>query len=288
MRGRLFVFGLGYTGRRLALALKADGWNVAGTTRTAAGVAALAADGLSAHVHTDETPLDPATPDFQMATHLLQSAPPGEAGDPVLASLADAIGALPHLAWIGYLSTTGVYGDRGGAEVDEASTLRPTGARGARRVQAEAAWRALRPSAHIFRLPGIYGPGRNALQQLRDGRAYRVLKPGHRFSRIHVADIVQTLRASMARPRAGAVYNVCDDLPAESAEVLAYAAELFGVAPAPAVPFEKAELSAMARSFYRDNKTVANGLIKRELGVELRYPTYREGLADLLGDYSAG
>ena len=276
---QLFAFGFGYVATELARILKADGIVAAGTSRSPASAENLREQGWDAALWPGSDIVPPE------GSAWLISVPPDDAGCPVFRAFEPL---ATSAAWIGYLSTTGVYGDRGGAEVDEASTLRPTGARGARRVQAEAAWRALRPSAHIFRLPGIYGPGRNALQQLRDGRAYRVLKPGHRFSRIHVADIVQTLRASMARPRAGAVYNVCDDLPAESAEVLAYAAELFGVAPAPAVPFEKAGLSAMARSFYRDNKTVANGLIKRELGVELRYPTYREGLADLLGDYSAG
>lgn len=199
-----------------------------------------------------------------------------------------AIGRSENLKWLGYLSTTGVYGDLKGGEATEATPTAPTSKRSERRVSAEAAWQAATAETHIFRLPGIYGPGRNALKQVVEGRARRIIGTGRKFSRIHVDDIVQTLRASMARPRPGAVYNVCDDLPAESADVIAYAAELLSRPPPPAVAFEQADMSDMARSFYRDDKTIANDLIKTELGVTLRYPTYREGLRVMLPDYSAG
>lgn len=288
MTGRLFIFGFGYTAQFLARALLAEGWRVAGTTRTTESAGRLAQAGFDAFVFGPDAPFDAATPALQEATHILGSAPPGPDGDPALLALGDAIRALPNARWIGYLSTTGVYGDRRGGAVDETAELRPTSARSERRVRAEADWRSLDPAAHVFRLPGIYGPGRNALQQLVDGRARRILKPGHKFSRIHVADIVGAVRASFERPRPGAVYNVVDDLPAESSEVMAYAAELLGRPPPPGVPFAEADLSPMARSFYRDDKTVRNDLVKRELGLTLRYPTYREGLLALRADYSAG
>lgn len=288
MSGRFFIFGLGYSAQALARALMTEGWTVAGTTRTADSALNLQAAGFDALVHGPDQALDVQNPAFAQATHLLGSAPPGADGDPALAVLGSAIRALPDLAWTGYLSTTGVYGDRGGGEVEEMSALEPTSERSMRRVAAEADWRALDPSAHIFRLPGIYGPGRNALQQIVEGKARRILKPGHRFSRIHVADIVGAVRAAIADPHPGAIYNVVDDLPAESADVTAYAAELLGRPPPTAIPFEDAELSPMARSFYRDNKTVSNRRIKRELRFALKYPTYREGLAALAADYSAG
>lgn len=288
MSGRFFIFGLGYSAQALARDLMADGWSVVGTTRTAESAARLRAAGFEALVHGPDQALDAEAPALARATHILGSAPPGADGDPALAALGDAIRALPDLVWTGYLSTTGVYGDRDGGEVDEMSALEPTSERSMRRVAAEADWRALDPSAHIFRLPGIYGPGRNALQQIVEGRARRVVKPGHRFSRIHVADIAGAVRAAIANPHPGAVYNVVDDMPAESPDVLAYAAELLGRPPPPAIPFEEAELSPMAQSFYRDNKTVSNRLIKRELGFSLKHPTYREGLEALAADYSAG
>jgi nucleoside-diphosphate-sugar epimerase len=217
------------------------------------------------------------------ATHLLSSVPPDDTGDPVLgihrATIADA---TRHLAWIGYLSTTGVYGDRGGGWVDETSALTPTGTRGQRRLDAERAWLGLPQPAHLFRLAGIYGPGRSALDTVRSGKARRVVKPGQVFSRIHVGDIVAVLQASMARPEPGAAYNVCDDDPADPAEVIAFACGLLGVAAPTEVPFDQAELSPMARSFYDDNKRVRNDRIKHALGVTLRYPSYREGLVALL------
>ncbi|MBV8651953.1 MAG: SDR family oxidoreductase, partial [Alphaproteobacteria bacterium] len=220
-------------------------------------------------------------------THTLVSVPPDAAGDPVLDRHAADIAALPCLAWLGYLSTTGVYGDRGGGWVDEGSALRPSGERGRRRVAAETGWLELwrrhRLPVHLFRLAGIYGKGRSALDTVRRGEAKRIDKPGQVFSRIHVDDIATVLEASMARPDPGAAYNVCDDDPAPPQEVVAFACELLGVTPPPLIPFAGAEMSAMARSFYDDNKRVDNSRIKRELGVVLQFPDYRAGLRALLG-----
>jgi nucleoside-diphosphate-sugar epimerase len=214
--------------------------------------------------------------------------PPDIAGDPVLDCHGGDIAALPGLAWLGYLSTTGVYGDRGGGGVDEAAALRPSGERGRRRVKAEQGWLELWRDrdvpVQIFRLAAIYGPGRSPFEALRAGTARRVDKPGQVFSRIHVEDLARVLLASMQKPRAGAVYNVCDDDPAAPEAVVAYAAALLGVPAPPLVPLAEAGLSAMALSFYDDNKRVRNTLIKRELGTVLRYPDYRAGLAAILAD----
>ncbi len=220
------------------------------------------------------------------ATHLLISIPPDAAGCPVFDSHGAEIAALRDLRWIGYLSSTNVYGDRAGGWVDETMPTEPSGERGRRRVAAEAAWRALGERSgipvQIFRLAGIYGPGRSALDALRAGTARRIVKPDQVFSRIHVADLATVLEASIAQPRAGAIYNVCDDAPSPPDEVIAYAAVLLGVAPPPLEDFATAALSPMARSFYDDSKRVSNRRIKEELGVSLRYPSYREGLAALV------
>lgn len=285
--GRLFCFGLGYCACRLAGRLEAQGWTVAGTARTVDdGARAVPAPPF--HRFARDHPLVSPAAALAGATHLLISIPPDDEGDPVLDVHAGDLAALPDLRWVGYLSTTGVYGDRGGGWVDEQDALRPTGERGRRRVAAEAAWRDFGRRAgvplHCFRLAGIYGPGRSALDAIRSGRAQRIDKPGQVFSRIHVADVAATLTASMARPNPGAAYNVCDDDPAPPAEVIAYAAELLGVAPPPVEPFETASLSPMARSFYDDNKRVSNRRIKEELGVRLLYPSYRDGLRALLAE----
>jgi len=280
----LFCFGLGYTGGFLARALAAEGWRIAGTRRE--GGSADAPAGATIHRFTRGAPLPGGA--LGGTTHLLVSVPPDAAGDPVLAEHGADIAALTGLGWIGYLSTTGVYGDRAGGWVDEGSALLPTGERGRRRVAAEAGWLDLHRRhglpVHVFRLAGIYGPGRSALETVRQGRAQRIDKPGQVFSRIHVADIVAVLRASMARPDPGAVYNVCDDDPAPPEAVIAYACELLGVPPPPLVPFAAAELSDMARSFYADNKRVSNRRLKEALGVRLSYPSYRDGLAALNAD----
>jgi nucleoside-diphosphate-sugar epimerase len=283
----LFCFGLGYSAGFLAQELAGEGWRIAGTSRDGAA----GAEGFAVHRFCRGAPLaDPAAA-LAGTTHLLVSIPPDAAGDPVLAEHGGDIAALRGLSWLGYLSTTGVYGDRGGGWVDETSALSPSGERGRRRVAAEAGWLELHRRhglpVHVFRLAGIYGPGRNALETVREGRAQRIDKPGQVFSRVHVADLVQALRASMARPNPGAVYNVCDDDPAPPEAVIAYACRLLGLSPPPLVPFAEAGLSAMARSFYDDNKRVANRRLKQELGVRLRYPGYKEGLDALARELSA-
>lgn len=273
----LFCFGFGYSAQALARHLSGRGWRVAGTVRDPARVPELARDGIKAHVFPLETPQAA----LAGVTHILSSVPPGEAGDAVLAAHGPIL-AAGAWRWVGYLSTTGVYGNRDGGWVDEESELRPTGARGTRRVAAEAAWRALGVPLHIFRLAGIYGPGRNPLQNVIEGTARRIDKPGQVFSRIHVEDIAAVLEASMARPNPGRVYNVCDDDPAPPEAVVAYAAALLGTPAPPLIPLEQAGLGPMALSFYADNKRVSNARIKTELGVALRYPSYREGLTALL------
>lgn len=279
----LFIFGLGYSATFLARRLLAKGWRVSGTCRSMEKQAKLRALGIEAHLFDRGRPMADAAAALGGVTHLLSSVPPDGDGDPVIDTHRAAIDAVaPGLAWIGYLSTTGVYGDRAGGWVDESSPLQPTGERGRRRVAAERAWLSLRQPAHLFRLAGIYGPGSSALDTVREGRARRVVKPGQVFSRIHVADISQVLEASMARPDPGAAYNVCDDDPAPPADVIAFACELLKVAAPPEVPFAQADLSPMARSFYDDNKRVSNARVKTELGVALRFPSYRDGLPAIL------
>ena len=274
----LLSFGHGYSARALAPLLR--GWRVIGTTRSPEKARALEAEGVEARLF----PRGDIAPDIAEATHLLTSIAPDEEGDPVLRAHRAAIeAAAPRLAWAGYLSTTGVYGDHGGGWVDEDTPPAPSTARGEARVRAEAEWRAV-PGLplHVFRLAGIYGPGRGPFAKLRAGTARRVVKPGQVFSRIHVDDIALVLRASIDRPRPGAVYNVCDDDPAPPEDVIAHAARLLGLPPPPAVAFADAELSPMARSFYAESKRVSNRRIKEELGVALRHPDYHSGLAATL------
>jgi nucleoside-diphosphate-sugar epimerase len=276
----LFCFGHGYAAQALTARLAADGWAISGTTRSGEP----AAPECDTHRFDRDYRLPPGL--LAGATHILLSVPPDEAGDPVLDVHRGDIAALPGFQWLGYLSTTGVYGDRGGAWVDESAELRPSGRRGHRRVAAEQGWldlwRRHGVPVHIFRLAGIYGPGRSPFAALRAGTARRIDRPGHVFSRIHVDDLATVLAASIARPGPGAIYNVCDDMPAEPADVVAYAATLVGIAPPPLVPFDAADLSPMARSFWADNRRVANARIKAELGVRLHYPDYRAGLTAIL------
>ena len=282
----IFCFGLGYCALALAEGLRREGWRVAGTCRGERRRAELAAQGFEVHLFDRGRPMDEPGAALSGATHLLISVPPDERGDPVLDHHAPDIGQLGGLEWIGYLSTTAIYGDRGGGWVDETTPPAPSTERGQRRLAAEQRWLELwRQHAlpvHLFRLAGIYGPGRNQLVAVRQQRARRVIKPGQVFSRVHVADIARTLMASMARPNPGAAYNVCDDEAAPPDAVVAYACELLGAEPPPPLPFEEAELSSLARSFYAENKRVRNERIKAELGVRLAYPTYREGLKALL------
>ncbi|RVT83391.1 SDR family oxidoreductase [Rhodobacteraceae bacterium CCMM004] len=289
MTATLLSIGHGYSARALAARLVPRGWRVIGTTRSADKAAALSATGVTPLVWPGEA-LDEA---LAQATHLLTSVAPDGAGDPVLAAAGPAIArAAPALRWAGYLSTTGVYGDHGGGWVDEDTPLAPSTARGRARVAAEAAWQTLHRDhglpLHIFRLAGIYGPGRGPFAKVRAGTARRIVKPGQVFSRIHVDDIAQVLAASIARPDPGAVYNLCDDDPAPPEDVIAHAADLLGVPRPPEVAFADADLSPMARSFYAESKRVRNDRIKRDLGVALRYPTYREGLAALLAAHGGG
>jgi len=278
----LFCFGLGYSAGFLAPALGGEGWRIAGTSREGG----VGRDGTALVRFTRGAPLADAAAALAGTTHLLVSIPPDDLGDPVLAEHGDDIARLSDLRWLGYLSTTGVYGDRGGGWVDEGSALSPTGERGRRRAVAEAAWLALQRAhgvpVHVFRLAAIYGPGRSALDAVRHGRAQRIDKPGQVFSRIHVADLATVLRASMARPAPGTIYNVADDDPAPPEAVIAFACRLLGLPSPPLVPLAEAALSPMAASFYADNKRVANRRIKEELGVRLAYPSFRDGLAALV------
>lgn len=280
---RLFAFGFGTSAEALARRLAGQGFSLAGTTRDAKKAEGLRDRGIEAFPFDGTAALAPGALDG--ATHVLLSAPPDSAGDPVLRTCRAALAAA-RPAWIGYLSTTGVYGNRDGGWVDEGSALKPGSERARRRVQAELDWLRFGDdtgvAVQVFRLAGIYGPGRSVLDDLRAGRARRIDKPGHVFSRIHVDDIAAVLAASIARPRAGAVYNVCDDEPAEPRAVVEYAAGLLGVAPPPLMPFDPAALSEMARSFWADSKRVDNSRITRELGVTLAFPTYRDGLAAIL------
>ncbi len=289
---RLFCFGYGFSASALGTLLSPAGWSLAGTCRTPEGCRALADAGVDAVPFSREAPLEDPARSLADATHVLLSIPPDADGDPALDCHGTDIAAIEGLAWIGYLSTTGVYGDTGGTWVDEDAPLAPTGERGRRRVEAERGWLALGDehglAMQVFRLAGIYGLGRNALATVRRGEAKRIVKPGQVFSRIHVADIAQVLAASIAKPRAGAIYNACDDEPAPAADVVAHACDLLGVAPPPLTPLEEADLSPMARSFYADNRRVSNALIKSELGVTLRYPNYRAGLAALLAEEAGG
>jgi nucleoside-diphosphate-sugar epimerase len=280
MQGALFCFGLGYSAGFLARDLAAKAWPIAGTSRDGA------ATPIVLHRFARGEPLAGALDLLAATTHLLVSIPPDAAGCPVFGIHGADIAALRQLRWIGYLSSTNVYGDQAGGWVDEDTPLAPSGERGRRRVEAEAAWLGLGQRSgipvQIFRLAGIYGPGRSALDALRAGTARRIVKPGQVFSRIHVADLAAVLEASMAHPNGGAAYNVCDDAPSPPDEVIAYAAALLGMTPPPLEDFATATLSPMARSFYDDSKRVSNRRIKDELGVRLRYPSYHEGLEALV------
>ena len=282
---RLFCFGLGYTARRLALRLMSKGWDVAGTVRDRQSVKEIEDLGIKVFPFDRERFLENPKSKLMRATHLLSSVPPDIEGDPVLDAHGEVIAELGHtFKWIGYLSTTGVYGDRNGGTVREGDVLQPTSARAHRRVEAESRWLGLK--AHIFRIAGIYGPHRGVLEDVRQGRAKRIDKPGQVFSRIHVDDLGRILAASMAAPNAGEIYNVCDDEPAPPIQVVTFACELLGVKPPLVQSFEEAkkEMSQMALTFWADNKRVDNRRIKEELGVQLLYPDYRQGLRASLED----
>jgi len=284
----LLSFGHGYSAQVLARRLMAQGWRVIGTTRSTKKAEAISATGAEAVIW----PLSKSGPLLDLATHILVSAGPDAGEDPVLSRCAGTLSARgDQFSWIGYLSTTGVYGDRGGDWVDEASPCTPATERGKWRVEAEREWLGLWHDTglpvQIFRLAGIYGPGRGPFAKVRAGAARRIVKSGQVFSRIHVEDIATVLEASIARPHPGAIYNVCDDEAAPPEDVIAHAAELLGLPVPPAEAFDAAEMTPMARSFYAESKRVSNARIKSELRVELAYPTYREGLAALLAAESA-
>lgn len=283
---RLFVFGLGYSALRFAHAMKDEAEWIGGTTRSVEKATALSKEGLRPFLYDGVTSGIGVGEAARVATHIVSSIAPGE-HDSVIACHADSIMAANDLRWLGYLSTVGVYGDYGGAWVGEATTPHPLQERAVRRVAAEKAWKKLAaekgvPLA-IFRIAGIYGPGRNAFVNLAEGKAHRIVKPGQVFNRIHVDDIAAIVKAAALQGASG-IFNLADDEPAPPQDVVSYAAGLMGVPPPPEVPFEAADLTPMARSFYSDNKRVANDRLKADLGIALRYPTYHEGLKALWRD----
>lgn len=281
----ILILGLGYSAGFFARAALARGWEVTGTVRSAEKAAELSRAGIRTLVFGGFAVSSALAKAVAEAEAILVSVQPAEDGDPALGPLRAALMAAPNLRWIGYLSTIGVYGDQGGAWIDEATPPAPTNARTRQRVDIEEAWLQLgRDSgkpAQVFRLSGIYGPGRNAIAKLREGKATRLIKPGQVFNRIHVDDIAGVLMASLAQPRQGAIYNVTDDEPGPPQDVITFAAELIGLEAPPEIPFEQATLSPMAASFYGESKRVSNALVKREFGYAFRYPTYREALRAL-------
>lgn len=284
---RLFVFGLGYAGLALARRLRAAGWQTSATVREAATLTDRDIEAVRLHDHAAVARA------LAKADAVLITAPPDDVGCPGLRALLPALAeakAFPD--WIGYLSTTGVYGDRHGRWVFETSRLAAQSPEAGRRVGAERDWLQLGGgmglTVTIFRLPGIYGPGRSAIDRLRAGDARRIAAPGQVFSRIHVEDLAAGLAASIARPRAGGIYNLCDDEPAANSEVIAYAARLLGVPAPPEIPLAEAKLPSSALRFYAENKRVSNARAKAELGWRPAYPTYREGLQAILAAEASG
>ncbi len=277
----LLSFGHGYCAKALTPQLLSQGWVIYGTTRSAENLAKLGEAGVRPILWGDDI-----MSALEEATHVLISAAPSKDGDPILAQYGAAIAAAAkQLRWAGYLSTTGVYGDHGGDWVDENTPPTPSTTRGQRRVDAEYAWNRVPDlPLHIFRLAGIYGPGRGPFAKVKSGQARRIIKTNQVFSRIHVADIAQIIEASINAPNPGAIYNLCDDDPAPPQDVIAYAAQLLNLPIPPAEPFEQAEMSPMARSFYQESKRVRNGRVKQELGISLLYPDYRTGLRALLAE----
>nr|WP_237072727.1 SDR family oxidoreductase [Pseudaestuariivita rosea] len=275
----LLSFGHGYSAQALTKRLQKQGWRIFATTRSPEKVERFELEGIDPILWPDGD-LKEA---LRSASHILVSAAPDGDGDPILRKLRnDIIGIAPKLTWVGYLSTTGVYGDHDGDWVDEKTPLTPTTERGRMRMKAETDWQSIPDlPLHIFRLAGIYGPGRGPFQKVMSGNARRIIKGKQVFSRIHVDDIAQVLEASINQPNPGAVYNVCDNEAAPPQDVIAYAAELLGLPIPPVVAFDEAELSPMARSFYAENKRVRNDRIKDELGIKLKYPDYRAGLKAL-------
>ena len=273
----LLCFGFGFSAQAFVAQLDKRVWKISATSRDPEGFSRINARGFHGFLFGSKLQIAPDV------THLLISVPPDENGDPVLRLFQEQLQRLlKQLKWVGYLSTTGVYGDRGGDWVDEDSPLEPNTARGHRRLQAERSWLKLHSDyglpVHLFRLAGIYGPGRNQLLTVLNGSAKRIIKQGQIFSRIHVDDIAGVLAASIAKTNPGRAYNVCDDEPCPPQEVVEYAANLLGLPVPPEISYEQADLSPMAKSFYADSKRVSNKRMKSELGYKLIYPNYREGL----------
>lgn len=282
-RPRLLAFGLGYSARRAAALLASRGWAISGTSRSPEGAAAIGAGGWRGLTFDGTAPSVEVGAALAGATHVLASIPPGDTGDPALLQHAADLARAPRLEAVVYLSTVGVYGDHGGGWVDEDTPPAPTSDRACRRLAAEAAWRRLAEDSGrrlvVLRLPGIYGPGRSVIDALRQGTARRIVKPGQVFNRAHVDDIAAAIEAALLQSAARGVYNVADDEPAPPEDVVVHAARLLGLPPPPPVPFAEAKLSPMAASFYAEAKRVSNRRLKTDLGIVLRFPTYREGLA---------
>lgn len=280
MSETVFVLGAGFSGRAIAKAARAKGWRVFGTTRSRDRFAALEAAGAEPLVFDGANMNAAVAAALAQATLLVASIAPDETGDPALNAVRDAMAGANKLKWIGYLSTVGVYGDKGGDWVVEATAVNPSSARSRHRAQAEADWvelaaRRSLPLA-ILRLSGIYGPGRNALDNVANGDAKRVVKPGQVFNRIHVDDIAGAA-LFLAERRENGVFNVTDDLPAPPQDVVEFAATLMGAAVPPAVAYDAAALSPMGRSFYAENKRVSNAKLKA-LGYRFLHPDFRDGL----------
>lgn len=278
MKKTLLSFGHGYSARALVRVLPRDEWDIIGTTRSTEKADELRRESVEPVIW----PGTDVSDKISKATHILVSPAPTDDGDPVLAEFKSVIAGASNLEWVGYLSTTGVYGDHKGDWVDETTPLSPSTKRGQLRVMAEGQWQDLDVPLHIFRLAGIYGPGRGPFSKVRNGTARRIIKENQVFSRIHVDDITQVLAASIARPNPGAIYNVCDDFAAPPEDVIGYAAELLGLPLPKTVDFETADMTPMARSFYAESKRVRNDKIRNELDVKLLYPDYKTGLAALL------
>jgi nucleoside-diphosphate-sugar epimerase len=285
----LLAVGLGYSAKLVAERLAPQGWGIIGTARSEDASPAIRSLGYEPVAFSGDAPSPALREAMHEATHLLLSAPPGAEGDPVLRLHGQDLAAAPKLRWIGYLSTIGVYGDHGGAWIDEATIPAPRSERSRLRLAAEQAWQAFGASRDlpvaIMRLAGIYGPGRNALAKLRSGQERRIAKPGQVFNRIHVEDIASAVEAAIAR-NSGGVFNLTDDEPAPPQDVVAFAAGLLGMEPPPLIDWNEAGLTPMGRSFYMENKRVGNARTKAALGLTLRYPTYREGLRGLLAEHA--
>jgi len=282
MTNTLLSIGHGYSARALARLLIPDGWRIIGTVRSPDKADEITAEGVEPLIWPDADLTDA----LHCATHLLTSVAPTETGDPVLTALSAQIAAAPNLRWIGYLSTTAVYGDHRGGWVDETTPPAPTTRRGELRVAAESHWQQFAQKQSLalntFRLAGIYGPGRGPFAKLQNGTARRIIKQDQVFSRIHVDDIAQTLAAAIARPTPGAIYNVCDNLAAPPEDVIKFAANLLNLPVPPPENWDTADMTHMARSFYAENKRVRNDRIKSDLNITLKYPTYKSGLRALL------